>query len=635
MKNILILFCLLFSVALSAQKVINSNPFTNASGDLRGKYPSPKVGLGVIGNNNITTGLRDSIQRFRKDTTIQVVNATLNMGSQANLYGKFNRVYVFANSYGGTSSTIVLPAGADTLKNTEFIIRHLGADTTSYTCQVFSFDGFASAYSALGYVTDVSITLKSRRVLFTKPFKVGTDWYYEQSILNYSYSAIAAEQLGITAITGDITAVGNGAVTSLINNLAVTTGKINNLAVTTGKLANMAVTNAKIANDAINSANVIDGSLVKNDIASYTLDSTRVKLRSLSLINIDPTGATNNQVVTYDAATNKLVYKTTLAPSGTARTIPFHSSTGNYLYNLNFKLDTTPATTTIYKLSVNNPTGISGEGDPASGLNVRVGNGTSAESIFNVGNQSSTMSTVGTYGAFQIYRSRNTFTSKTNLLNGDKVGHYAFRGQVGGSSQPLGDVTLNYTGDGTTVRAELLGRTSTAAATSTAGWKLDDQSRFWLGSGASSYYFPLATPGTGDNYMVWKNNVPQFTELKRDTLIYLNNADYNLGTALTSPQVAARHGKIVINSYLSAAASSDNQLTMPVPGANYENCEIQYYAYDESGDTDDATITFGTNLGVLGNGSYTSSYDLVAGQMVTIRCMKDAKDNNNYKWFFW
>lgn len=122
---------------------------------------------------------------------------------------------------------------------------------------------------------------------------------------------------------------------------------------------------------------------------------------------------------------------------------------------------------------------------------------------------------------------------------------------------------------------------------------------------------------------------------KRDTLIYLNNIDYNLGTALTSAEVNRRYTKILVNSYLSSSASSDNQLTMPVPGANYELCEIQYYAYDESGDADDATITFGINLGVLGNGSYTSSYGLVTGQMVTIRCMKDTKDSNNYKWFFW
>ena len=294
MKHILIF--LLFSVTLSAQvdKVVKTNPFTNASGDLRGAYPSPKVGLGVIGNNNITTGLRDSIQRFRKDTTIQVVNATLNMGSQANLYGKFNRVYVFANSYSGTPVNVSLPSASDTLKNTEFVVRHLSDDTTSTAiCNVFSFDGFATSYGVAGYNTSDRIGMKSRRALFTKPFKAGSLWYWDQTVVNFSYSAISAESVGITSLTGAITGSGTGAVATTLSSNIVTSANIVNSTITALDIASQAVetanlkdgnvTNIKMADDAITSIKVLDNSLTGSDLTYLTLRAGTAGAASLQL----------------------------------------------------------------------------------------------------------------------------------------------------------------------------------------------------------------------------------------------------------------------------------------------------------------------------------------------------------------
>jgi hypothetical protein len=308
MKNILIF--LLFSVTLSAQvdKVVKTNPFTTASGDLRGTYPSPKVGLGVVGNNNITTGLRDSIQRFRKDTTIQVVNTTLNMGSQANLYGKFNRVYVFANSYGGNTVQVNLPSAADTLKNTEFIVRHLAGDGTNTTCIIASFDGFAIAYTSTGYTYEPTIAVKDRRVLFTKPFKVGDSWYWEQSILNYSYAAITADALGITSLTGAITGSGSGAVATTLSSNIVTSANIVNSTITALDIASQAVetanlkdgnvTNIKMADDAITSIKVLDNSLTGSDLTYLTLRAGTASAASLQLTSgVDKTTLTGGELL--------------------------------------------------------------------------------------------------------------------------------------------------------------------------------------------------------------------------------------------------------------------------------------------------------------------------------------------------
>lgn len=157
---------------------------------------------------------------------------------------------------------------------------------------------------------------------------------------------------------------------------------------------------------------------------------------------------------------------------------------------------------------INNPTGTSGEGDTSIGLNVRGGSGLGAEGIFNVGGQSITQSTTGYYAGFQVYRSGGTFSAKTNLTNGLRVGQYSFRGQVNGSSIALGNIGVNYTGSGTTTLSELYGQSSTTGGITT-GWRLDDQSRFWLASGGAGYYFPTTTPSvtnTVKQVQVWTGN---------------------------------------------------------------------------------------------------------------------------------
>lgn len=211
---------------------------------------------------------------------------------------------------------------------------------------------------------------------------------------------------------------------------------------------------------------------------------------------------------------------TPAALSGTARTIPFFNNAGQLVYNAYFRIDTTTSSgaQAKYRLLINNPNGTAGEGDSYSVLSARAGDGPGTEAIFNIGDQAATMATTGYNSVFQLYRSRGTFEAKSNLLNGDVVGSFAWRGQANGGSRALGNVSLIYTGDGITTRSQIVGNTSTAGGF-ISGWKLDDQSRFWLGSGADDYYFPTVGFTQVNNRIYvqeWKSNgttaVPEWKE---------------------------------------------------------------------------------------------------------------------------
>jgi len=209
------------------------------------------------------------------------------------------------------------------------------------------------------------------------------------------------------------------------------------------------------------------------------------------------------------------------ALSGTPRTVPFFNNAGKLVYNTFFRIDTTTSSgaQAKYRLLINNPNGTAGEGDSYSVLSVRAGDGPGTEAIFNIGDQAATMATTGYNSVFQLYRARGTFESKANLQNGDNIGNFSWRGQANGGSRALGSIALTYTGDGNSYRSQMFGQTSTAAGQNQSGWKLDDQSRFWLGAGADDYHFPLSAPtsdagmyslvhwngvGVGGTTPVWK-----------------------------------------------------------------------------------------------------------------------------------
>lgn len=182
--------------------------------------------------------------------------------------------------------------------------------------------------------------------------------------------------------------------------------------------------------------------------------------------------------------------------TGTARSIPYMNSSGRYYAgNTYFKLDTTTTSGAMarVRLLINNPTGLAGEGDSYSALSVAAGDATTSMSILNMGDQALTNASVGYNSVMQLYRSGGTFSAKTNLANGNTVGQFAWRGQANNGSRALGHIGLDYTGDGTSINSSVYG-SSAVSGTVVKGWLLDNQSRFWLGSGADDYYMPTTAP---------------------------------------------------------------------------------------------------------------------------------------------
>lgn len=182
--------------------------------------------------------------------------------------------------------------------------------------------------------------------------------------------------------------------------------------------------------------------------------------------------------------------------TGTSRVVPYINTNGRvYTGNDYFKADTNTTSGGQAKLRIliNNPTGAVGEGDTYSSLSVRTGDALGSEAIANFGDQAVTQATTGYDAIFQTYRSGGNFTAKSNLTNGVTTGKFQFRGQVNGASRVLGNIYNVYTGDGTTINSQILG-TSAVAGSIVAGWKLDETSRFWLGSGADDFYFPTTGP---------------------------------------------------------------------------------------------------------------------------------------------
>jgi len=119
-------------------------------------------------------------------------------------------------------------------------------------------------------------------------------------------------------------------------------------------------------------------------------------------------------------------------------------------------------------------------------------------------------------------------------------------------------------------------------------------------------------------------------ERKRDTTIYVTDADYNFASAVTSANILKRYNRIIIYSKLSSGATSDNQIFLHSASVDFLQCEIIIYSNDASADSDATSIDFTTNGAVDGAGGTVSSYSMSAGQRVNIR----AVDDGGYKWFF-
>jgi len=123
----------------------------------------------------------------------------------------------------------------------------------------------------------------------------------------------------------------------------------------------------------------------------------------------------------------------------------------------------------------------------------------------------------------------------------------------------------------------------------------------------SNYIAGFATDGTVLNL-----------ERKRDTTIYINDADYDFSAVLTTAQVARRYNRIIFWMTTTGSAGSDSEITLHTPDASLMQVEYIIHSVDEAGGFSNK-IVFGTNNAVDSTNGLVTNYFPAAGQGVHIR----------------
>ncbi len=107
-------------------------------------------------------------------------------------------------------------------------------------------------------------------------------------------------------------------------------------------------------------------------------------------------------------------------------------------------------------------------------------------------------------------------------------------------------------------------------------------------------------------------------EIKRDTTIYVTDADYDFSAAITTAQIASRFNRVIFWMTTTAAAGSDSDITLHIPDANLMQVEYLIHSVDEAGGFSNK-IVFGTNNAVDSTNGLVTNYYPAAGDGIHIR----------------